>query len=119
MKGFETYQQNSVVTQSPGRLIVLLYEGAIKFLRQAVEELRAGKHCEKGRSIDRAIDIIDELNNSLNVEVGGEVAMNLRRLYLFMERHLHEANAQKDPQRIEEVIALLSDLYEGWKAVAD
>jgi flagellar protein FliS len=118
MDGFAAYHENAVATQSRGRIVVLLYEGAIKFLRRAVEELKAGRHVEKAHWIGKALDIINELDASLDMEVGGEMALNLRRLYVFMIRQLNHANLQNDPQRIEEVVSLLSDLNEGWKAVA-
>jgi flagellar protein FliS len=95
---------------------VLLYEGAIRFLKKALQELGEDGVAEKGVYVGKAIDIIDELNYSLDMEVGGDMAMNLRRLYLFMTRHLNEAHVRNDPQRIREVIALLEDLNQGWKA---
>ena len=52
------------------------------------------------------------------MEVGGEVAVNLRKLYLFMNRHLSAANIKKDPEMINEVIKLLEELNQGWKAIA-
>jgi flagellar protein FliS len=117
MDGISAYNENAVTMQSRGRLIVMLYEGAIRFLKQALQELQAGRFHEKGQLINKAVDIIDELSFSLDAEAGGEVAANLRRLYVFMVRHLNEANVRKDPQRIREVIALLEDLNQGWKAI--
>jgi flagellar protein FliS len=117
MDGISAYNENAVTMQSRGRLIVMLYEGAIRFLNQALQELQAGRFHEKGQLINKAVDIIDELSFSLDAEAGGEVAANLRRLYVFMVRHLNEANTRKDPQRIREVITLLEDLNQGWKAI--
>lgn len=117
MKGIETYQENAVTTQTRGKLIVMLYDGAIKFLKLAIKEIEAGNAEEKGKYISKAIDIIFELNTVLNTEAGGEIAMNLRKLYLFMGRHLTEANAKQDIGKIEEVIKLLEDLNQSWKAI--
>lgn len=117
MNGIAAYQENAVTTQSRGRLIVMLYEGAIKFLRQAVREIEAGDWAEKGRQIAKAQNIIHELDACLDMEAGGEVAMNLRRLYAFMYRHLNQANTQKDAKAVRDVIGLLEDLNEGWKAI--
>jgi len=117
MKGLETYRENAVTTQSKGRLIVMLYEGAIKFLKLAIAELKAGNHEAKSKYLNKAEDIIHELNAVLDMEAGGEVATNLRSLYMFMIRHLHEANIQQDPGKIEEVIKLLEELNQGWKAI--
>ncbi|MHC4114909.1 MAG: flagellar export chaperone FliS [Planctomycetota bacterium] len=118
MKGIETYQETSVTTQNKGKLVVMLYEGAIKFLKLAIKEIEAGNTEEKGKYISKAIDIIFELNAVLDMEAGGEVAANLRKLYLFMGRHLTEANTKQDIGKIEEVIKLLEELNQSWKAIA-
>jgi len=115
MDGIAAYRENSITTQSRGRLIVLLYEGAIRFLKQASAALKDKDYAEKGNYINKAIAVIQELNISLDMEGGGEIAMNLRRLYLFMVRYLTEANMNRDPGRIQDVIRLLEDLNEGWK----
>jgi flagellar protein FliS len=118
MREILAYQENRVVTQTPGRVVVMLYEGAIKFLRQAAAELEAGKYIEKGKSINRAVDIIQELNVTLNMEAGGEIAGNLRRLYGFMMDRLFQANIRKDAGMIRQTIKLLEELNEGWKSAA-
>ena len=117
MKGIEAYQETAVTTQSKGKLVVMLYEGAIKFLKQAIKEIEAKNPEEKGKYISKAIDILFELNAVLDMEAGGEVAINLRSLYFFMGRHLTEANAKQDIGKIEEVIKLLEELNQGWKAI--
>jgi len=118
MKGVAAYQQTAVTTQSKGRLIVMLYEGAIKFMKLAIKEMEAKNYEAKGRYLAKAQDIIDELNAVLDMEAGGEIASNLRQLYLFMVRRLSEANIKCDPQRVREVIALMEKLNEAWKAIA-
>lgn len=101
-----------------GRLIVLLYEGALKFMKLAIQELEAGHYAEKGRYINRAQDIINELNAILDVKAGGEIADNLRRLYCFMNSRLSEVNAKCDTRMIRDVITLTEELSSGWKAIA-
>ena len=118
MTGIKTYQETAVTTQSKGKLIVMLYDGAIKFLKLAIKEIEAKNHEAKGEYISKAIDILFELNAVLDMEAGGEVAMNLRKLYLFMGRHLTEANATQDIGKIEEVIKLLEELNQSWKAIS-
>jgi flagellar protein FliS len=115
--GIAAYQETTVSTQSRGRLVVLLYDGAIKFLAQAKKALEAGDHVRKGEFINKALAIINELDSCLDMENGGDIALNLRRLYHFMLRHLGEANAERDPQRIQDVIDCLRDLNEGWQAI--
>lgn len=117
MKGIAAYQNTAVTTQSKGRLIVLLYDGAIKFLKLAIKELQARDYEAKGRYIGRAQDIINELNAVLDVDAGGEIAANLRKLYCFMNSRLSQANAKRDPQMIREVITLLEELNKSWKAI--
>jgi flagellar protein FliS len=118
MKGISAYKDASVSTQSKGRLIVLLYDGAIKFMKLAIKELEAKNYEAKGQYIGRAQDIINELNAVLDVDNGGEIAGNLRSLYSFMNRRLAEANAKRDPQMIREVITLMEELNESWKIIA-
>jgi flagellar protein FliS len=118
MNGVSAYQETSIATESKGRLVVMLYDGAIKFMRLATKELEAKDYEAKGRYIDRAQDIINELNAVLDMESGGEIAANLRKLYVFMSKRLSEANVQRDPQMIREVISLMEELNKGWKAIS-
>jgi flagellar protein FliS len=118
MNGVKIYKEHAVNTQSKGRLIVMLYEGAIKFMNLAIRQIESGDYAEKGKYISKAQDIINELNAVLDMEAGGEVAENLRRLYCFMIRRLTEANINKDPNLIREVIDLMEELNQGWKAIA-
>jgi len=119
MNGIRTYQDTAVTTQSKGRLIVMLYEGAMKFLKLAIQEAEAENYEAKGNYINKATDIITELNAVLDMSAGGEIAGNLRRLYCFMTDRLSQANAKNDPEMIREVITLLEELNQGWKAIAD
>lgn len=112
-----TYRENAVSTQNRGRLVVMLYDGAIKFMKLAVKELEANNFEAKGRYIGRAQDIIDELNAVLDMDAGGEIATNLRNLYNFMYRQLSEANTKRDPKMIREVIAIMEELNQGWKTI--
>jgi len=96
----------------------MLYDGAIKFMRLAIRELEAKDYEAKGRYIDRAQDIINELNAVLDMESGGEIAANLRKLYVFMSKRLSEANVQRDPQMIREIISLMEELNKGWRAIS-
>src|SRR4030043_2333485 len=102
MKGIAAYQDSAVTTQSKGRLIVLLYDGAIKFMNLAIKELEAENYEAKGQYIKKAQDIINELNAVLDMDAGGEIASNLRRLYLFMNERLCEANEKRNPKMIAE-----------------
>ena len=118
MDGIAAYQDTTVTTQNKGRLIVMLYDGAIKFLNLAIRELEAQNYEAKGMYINKAQDIINELNVVLDTEAGGEIAVNLRKLYCFMNNRLAQANIKREPQMIQDVINLLDELNQGWKAIA-
>jgi flagellar protein FliS len=117
MKGIAAYQDSAVTTQSKGRLIVLLYDGAIKFMKLAIKELQANNYEAKGKYINKARDIITELNAVLDTNAGGEIATNLRKLYCYMNNRLSEANIKRDPAMIQEVIELMEQLNNSWKAI--
>jgi len=117
MNGVTAYQDVAVTTQNKGRLVVLLCEGAIKFMKQAILELEAKNPESKGRYITKAQNIITELNAVLDMEAGGEIAQNLRKLYNFMNSHLSQANIKQDPGMIRHVISLMEELNRGWKAI--
>ena len=118
MNGLETYKEVTITTQGKGRLVVMLYEGAIKSLKQAIHEIEAGNVEARWNNIKKAMDIIEELDAVLNMEAGGEIAANLHKLYRFMVSHLNAANVKKSTPMINEVIALLDELNQGWKAIA-
>ena len=117
MNGLDIYRETAVATQNKGRLIVMLYDGAIKFLRQAIKDMEANDYEAKGKNIVKAQDVIMELNTVLDMESGGEIARNLRSLYNFMHGHLGQANIKGDTQMITEVINLLTELNQSWKAI--
>jgi flagellar protein FliS len=117
MNGVEAYRDAAVTTQNKGRLITLLYDGAIKFMKLAIKEMEAHNYEAKGRYINKAQDIINELNAVLDADAGGEIAANLRKLYCFMNNRLSEANIKRDPQIIREVITLMEELNQSWKAI--
>lgn len=118
MKGIEAYQENTITTQSQGRIVVMLYDGAIKFLKQALPAMQENNYEAKSKYLSKAEDIINELNTVLDMEAGGEIATNLRALYMFMIRQVHEANLKNDGSKIEDVIKLLEELNKSWKAIS-
>lgn len=118
MSGTSVYEETAVMTQNRGRLVVMLYEGAIKHLHQAIKAIEQNDSEQKGKLICKAQDIIFELNTVLDMEAGGEIADNLRKLYNFMWQHLGKANLKCDSRMVGEVIDLLVELNEGWKAIA-
>ncbi len=113
--GQQQYKKTQVATVDRGRLIVLLYEGAISFLTKAKAAYEQRDIPSAANYINRAHDIIDELNASLDMERGGEIAANLRKLYLFMGELLIKAKIKADTQPIDDVIRMLSTLNEAWR----
>ena len=118
MQEIEAYQAGTVTAQNKGRLIVLLYDGAIKFMTLAIKELEANNDEAKERYINKALDIIKELDVILSVNTGDEMASNLRKLYCVMTKQLAEANIKCDPQIIQGVIKLVEELNQSWKAIS-
>ncbi len=112
------YNKNAITTVERRKLVVLLYEGAINFLKRAQQGIREDDPEKRHNNIMRALDIIDELRGALSFSQGGEIAPSLNSLYLFMRRHLTSANMKNDLQMIQEVETMLASLNEAWKAVA-
>jgi flagellar protein FliS len=111
------YAESSVLTASPERLVVMLYDGAGRFLARAAAATRAGDAGAAGTALGRAGAILDELLATLD-PAGGEIAERLRGIYLFCGRELVAAQLRRDPARIERVAKLLAELRESWEAIA-
>lgn len=116
MKQYQNaYIENQVMTAGPARLISMLYDGALSFLEKAEKSIENKDYIGANRFIKKAQDIIIELNLSLNVERGGNIAKNLRSLYNYFYRRLIEANVRKDVEILREVKQFISELSEVWK----
>lgn len=120
---WQSYRQIATRTASPGQLVLMLYEGAIRFLERAQTGFQLEDPVEFNTTINdnilRAQDIIRELDFSLNVEQGGELAIQLRRLYDYFDRTLLEANLRKDPTGIVEVIKRITVLRDAWATMLE
>ncbi|MDR1871203.1 MAG: flagellar export chaperone FliS [Deltaproteobacteria bacterium] len=115
--GSEIYRKTQVTTVDKGRLIIILYEGAIKFIREAQKAQEAGDIPAKANAINRALDIIAELNQSLNMQEGGEIAINLRQIYKFWNEHLLKAKVHRDGLGLADVEAMMTSMAEAWEVV--
>ncbi len=110
--------ETGVVSASPHKLIVMLYDGALVAVLNAQMHMKSGNIPEKGKSISRAMQIIDNgLRASLDKEAGGQIAEGLDSLYEYMNARLLSANLNNDVGMLEEVQRLLSDLRETWNAI--
>jgi flagellar protein FliS len=108
------YKTTSIQSASREKILLMLYEGAIKFIKLAIQALEKKNVKEKCENIGRAYDIILELNNTLDHKIGGEVAARLEQLYQFMIEQLIKANMNNDPESLQTVQKLLETLHEGW-----
>jgi flagellar protein FliS len=105
-------------TASPGQLVLLLYDGALRFLEQA----RLGFACDDPKAFNESINnnvvraqaIINELNGSLDMRAGGEFSLKLRALYEYLDRRLFESNLHKEEKGIDEAIQRLTVLRDSW-----
>lgn len=113
MNVYEQYRQTQVQTAKPEQLLLMLYDGAIGFLKKAKTAIENKDITEAHTFLIKTQDIIIELMVSLNMEVG-EIAMNLFRLYEYMHYRLVEANVNKDVKPIDEVLRMLQDLRDTW-----
>lgn len=111
------YRQTQAETASPTQLVVMLYDGAIRFLCQAREKMGASDLEARHTLLLKSQKIIAELMSSLDMKQGGEVAANLQRLYGFMLQQLVEANLRDDPKPIEQVLTMLRELRASWAEV--
>ena len=114
------YRETQIKTANQGKLIVMLYDGAIKNINLALESLNDGhdKFDLISSRIVRAQDIITELMVSLNFDEGGDIAQNLFNLYLFMNRRLLESNMNKKNEPLTEVRQLLTELRAAWVEIS-
>lgn len=115
---WKSYRQVATQTASPGQLVLMLYEGAIRFLERSRLGFAKDDPAEFNGTINnnilRAQEIIQELNASLNTTAGGELAGTLRRLYEYMDWRLSESNRLKEENGIKEVIQRLTILRDAW-----
>jgi flagellar secretion chaperone FliS len=112
------YKQQSILTATPGQLVVMLYDGCLRFLHQAAYAMREGNVTESGARLSRAEAIIEELLATLDLEKGGVVASRLQGIYVFCSKHLIEARLAREPEMIDKVSELLSELRDAWAQVA-
>ena len=115
---WQSYRKIATNTAPPGQLVLMLYDGAIRFLNAAGVGFELEDPLDYNQTINnniiRAQDIINELNLSLNMEVGGEFSQTLRGLYSYFDRRLQDSNIQKDQTGLKEVLQRLTVLRDAW-----
>jgi flagellar protein FliS len=111
------YRQQAILTAPPGRLVVMLYDGCLRFLFQSAHAMREGDRQTSLQRMRRAEAIIDELTITLDHDRGGVIASRLHGIYAFARRQLLDAWRESDADKIDEVSSLLSELRDAWAEI--
>ncbi|MDR1778086.1 MAG: flagellar export chaperone FliS [Desulfovibrio sp.] len=109
-KAAQAYFNTKVTTTDQGQLLIMLYDGALNYLQQARDKILAKDYAAKGILISKVIDIVNELSSSLNMERGGDLAVNLNNLYLLCTARLLQANLKMNVESLDSVTHILSGL---------
>lgn len=123
--GYNAYREIGVRTASQGSLVVMLYDGAVSHLEEAIalvegENRLAPGHIEAfGKHLQKVTDIISELEASLDLERGGEIAENLMALYIFFTKQLTAGTISHDKKQLQDVLGMLTELQESWVTAAN
>ncbi len=116
-KSADQYKQMQIKTANPGKLLLMLYQGAAKFMKLAKKNIKEGKIEASHKNIIKAQNIILELQSTLNKEQGGEIALQLESLYDFIYRELIQANLNKNTKHLDNVIPLVEELFVTYKEI--
>lgn len=111
---YQKYKKTSIETASREKILLMLYEGAIKFTKKAIAAAEGKRIAERAENICRVYDIVLELNNTLDHKVGGQLAAQLEQLYMFITDQLSKANIEGSAEPLKAVLKILETLYEGW-----
>lgn len=117
-RGVDAYRRTVATSSSPLELVVRLYDGAIAFVLEARDGIARKDVQARTKAVSRALAIIAELQNTLNLQEGGDVANELDRLYTYMSTRLLDVTARADDSAAAEVQRLLSTLREAWSQIA-
>ena len=113
------YRVNSIETADPVRLVLMLYQGVLRFTQRGIQANERHEIQVAHESFVRAQAIVAELMSSLNLEAGGEIARNLMALYEYCHRRLVEANCRKSAEPAAEVVELFRELLSAWQTIAE
>lgn len=117
-RGADAYRRIEVESRSPMELVLMLYDGALRFVAEARAALARQDVQARGDAISRALAIIAELQSTLNVGDGGTIAAELDRLYTYMNTRLLDVTLHQDPSALDDVQKVLITLREGWAQLA-
>ncbi len=117
-RGAAAYRNTSVQSSSPVELVVLLYDGAVRHLTAARDAIDRKDIAGRAAGISTAMAIVAELQSTLNLEQGGEIAASLDNLYVYITGRLLDATLRQDYTGIDEATRLLKPLRDGWAQIA-
>ena len=115
--GLRQYTNHSAQTATPGQLVVMLYDGFLRFAAQGQAALASGEIEEAGKKLTRAQDIVTELRVTLDM-TQGIIAQNLASLYTYVSERLTAARLNRDPDEIDHAVRCMSDLRIAWVQIA-
>lgn len=115
--GHDAYLESRVLSADPLELVNMLYQACTRAVREARHHLAEGRIAERSQQINKAFEILVELEVALDHERGGEISRRLALLYDYMRRRLLDANIQQADPPLTEVLGLLSTLSEAWEGV--
>jgi flagellar protein FliS len=113
----QAYRRGAVLAATPAELVVILYDGARRFLRQAVAAMQQGEIERAHNTLRHAEKIIGHLDGTLDLEQG-DIARRLRDIYAFCLRHLNKARLAQNPAMVEEISELLGELRDAFSRIA-
>ncbi len=116
---YKTYQKTQVTTASREKILLMLYEGAIRFVKHAQVAMQEKKIADKGKNLSKATAILSELMATLDFKSGGQLATDLESLYVFMIDKLIEGNINNDIECLKSVEGILRTLHAGWQDVIE
>jgi flagellar protein FliS len=112
------YRDTQVTSASPAQTVLMLYDGAIRFLKSASIELTEKNDLlHQAKMIEKTVNILDYLKSCLDMEKGGEIAANLDRIYEYMMVELTHANLKHDAEKIDAIIKLILPVRDAWAEI--
>ena len=117
-RGVDSYRQAEVQSRTPLELVVMLYDGALRFTREAKDAIGRGDIRKRGDAISRALAILSELQSTLDMTSGGDIAASLDDLYGFVRDRLLDASVRQDARPLDDALRVLTNLREAWGQVS-
>ncbi|HPQ69754.1 MAG TPA: flagellar export chaperone FliS [bacterium] len=110
----QSYQSTEINTANRLKVLIMLYEGAVRFTKRAIEAINEGKIAVKGEMISKTLAIVGELQSTLDHSHAPELASNLDRLYTFIQDRLKEGNVNNDAAALEDALKIIKVLHSAW-----